>query len=157
MSNFGENVSTKGINKILKRNNIILIYTILVAITFAIIIAAIIAFYFNNKNSEIIQKGIFIKGIDVSSLTKQDAISKVESKIKEQMGEHIIFKYNNCEYYVEPEQFNASFDVNSAVEYACNIGKTGNIIQDIKVVKDGNNKSRLYFARHKAQKSWIGI
>ena len=66
MSNFGENVSTKGINKILKRNNIILIYTILVAITFAIIIASIIAFYFNNKNSEIIQKVIFIKGIDVT-------------------------------------------------------------------------------------------
>lgn len=132
MSNFEENVSTKGINKILSRNNIILIYTILVAITIAIIIAAIIAFYFNNKNKETIQNGIYIKGIDVSLLTKQEAISKVESKIKEQMGEHVIFKYKNCEYYVEPEQFNANFDINSAVEYAYNLGKSGNIIQDIK-------------------------
>ncbi len=132
MSDFEKIVSTRGINRILKRNNIILIYTILVAITIAIIIAAIIAFYFNNKNKETIQNGIFIKGIDVSSLTKADAISKVESELKERMGEHIILKYNNCEYYVELEQFNASFDINSAVEYAYNIGKTGNFIQDAK-------------------------
>lgn len=132
MSNFEENVSTKGINKILSRNNIILVYTILVAITISIIIAAIIAFYFNNINKETIQNGIFIKGIDVSLLTKQDAISKVESELHDQMSEHVVFKYKNCEYYVEPEQFNAKFDINSAVEYAYNLGKSGNVIQDIK-------------------------
>lgn len=130
MSNFEEAFSMK--RKILRKDNIILIYTILVAITIAIVIASIIAFYFNNKNKTTIQNGIYIKGIEVSSLSKEEAVSKVESKLKEKMGEHIILKYSNCEYYVELEQFNASFDVNSAVEYAYSIGRTGDFFQDSK-------------------------
>lgn len=132
MSNFEEISSTGGINSDLKRNNIIIIYLILIIITIVVMICTALVFYYHHKNQETIQNGIFIKGIEVSSLTKQEAISKVEAGIQEQMGEHIILKYKNHEYYVEPEQFNTSFDIYSAVEYAYNIGRTGDIIQDIK-------------------------
>lgn len=132
MSNYEETLQGKGISKFLKKDNIILVYTILVAITVSIVIAAILAFYFNIKNQDVLLNNIYIKDIDVSGLNKQDAISKVEEQINEKMKNHIVLKYNNYQFYVEPEQFDARFDIVSAVDYAYSLTKTDSAIQNTK-------------------------
>ncbi len=132
MSNNEEVFSSRGISKIISKNNIIFIYTLLVAITTIIVIATILAFYFKIKNSDLLLNNIYIKGIEVSNLTKKEAISKVKKELNEKMQNHIVLKYNNYQFYVEPEQFEAKFDVESAVEYAYNLSKSGNIINDTK-------------------------
>ena len=81
--------NTKTLLKNFKHDNIIFVYLILVAIVIGIIIASSIMFYLNQQNSEVIQSGVFIKGINVSGLTKQEATDLVTTEITSQMHDHI--------------------------------------------------------------------
>lgn len=113
-----------------KYNNIVLIFTILVAIVFGLFIASTVFFYSNMQNSETIQSGVFIKGVNVSGLTKEEAIKLVEENLKSQMNTHLELVYKNSNYYVEVEQIGAKFDISSSVDFALNIAKTGHFFQD---------------------------
>lgn len=116
----------------LTKNKIIYIYTIILAIFIVISMASLIVFYFVNFKKDTIQSGVYIKGVNVSGLTKQDAINQVENYLKEVMSDHIILDYKENEYYVGVEQIEADFNVESAVEYAYQIGRSKNIFKDIK-------------------------
>lgn len=130
MFNREETFSSIGNNRFFRRDNIILVFTILVAITVICVIAAILAFYSSVKNRKVMFDNVFIKGIDISNLSKEDAKAKVEEEINSKMSNHVVLKYNNYQFYVEPEQFDAKFDINSAVDYAYSIAKSGNIVTD---------------------------
>ncbi len=124
--------NTKTLLKNFKHDNIIFVYLILVAIVIGIIIASSIMFYLNQQNSEVIQSGVFIKGINVSGLTKQEATDLVTTEITSQMHDHIELTYKNYNYYVEIEQIGAKFDIEASVNYAYNLAKTGNFFSDLK-------------------------
>lgn len=116
----------------LTKNKIIYIYTIILAIFIGISIASLIVFYFVNFKKDTIQSGIYIKQVNVSGLTKEQAKEQVENYLKEVMSDHIILEYKENEYYVGVEQIEAYFDVESAVEYAYKIGRSKNILKDVK-------------------------
>ena len=116
----------------LTKNKIIYTYTIILAIFIGISMASLIVFYFVNFKKDTIQPGVYIKGVNVSGLTKQEAIYKVENYLKEVMSDHIILDYKENEYYVGVEQIEATFNVESAVEYAYKIGRSKNVFKDIK-------------------------
>ncbi len=115
-----------------KKKNFILIYLLLIAIMLGILIAGVVSFYIIHKNDETIQSGVYIKGINVSGLTKEEAVKLVKDNLDLELNDHLILKYKNYEYYVEVEQFEAQFDVEASVELAYEIGRSGNIIKDIK-------------------------
>ena len=122
----------KTLKKMFKKDNIFLIYIVLLAIFLGIIIASFITFYFHVQKSEYIQSGIYIKGINISGLTKEEAIKLVDTELKKEMNDQIILKYKDNEYYVEVEQIEAKFNVEASVNYAYDIARTGNFIQDVK-------------------------
>lgn len=115
-----------------KGKNFILIYVALIAIVVGIILASVITFYTSHKNNDKIQSGVYIKGINVSGLTKDEAIKLVKESYNFKLNDHIILKYKNYEYYAEIEQFDAEFDIEASVDLAYKIGRSGNILQDIK-------------------------
>ena len=117
--------------KMFRHDNILLVFIILVAIVAGILIASVMAFYNNQQNTDKIQSGIFIKGINVSGLTKEEAITLVNAELKKQMNDHIELLYKNNNYYVEVEQIGAKFDIEASVEYAFNIAKTGDFWNDM--------------------------
>lgn len=84
------------------------------------------------QNKETISNGVYIKNIDVSGLTRSEAIDKVNQGLDEIMNDTVILGYNNNEYYVEVEQIEARFDVESAIDKALGIGRDGNLISDMK-------------------------
>ena len=106
------------------KENVLLIYVILIAIALGILIAAVIAFYVTFQSSETITSGVYIKDVDVSGMTKEEAKEAVTEYLEEEMSTNLVFKYSNYEYNVEIEQFEAEFDIDSAVNYAFNIGRT---------------------------------
>ena len=77
-----------------KKRNFILIYLILVAIAVGIMIASVITFYMCHKNSDKIQPGVYIKGINVSGLSKEDAKKLVGESLMLELNDHIILKYS---------------------------------------------------------------
>lgn len=116
----------------IKNKHFILIYLILIAIVIGILVASVITFYLFHQNKDEIQSGVYIKGINVSGLTKEEAKKLVSEKLKSELNDHLILKYKNYEYYIEIEQFEAEFDVEASVELAYQIGRSGNPFKDIK-------------------------
>ena len=112
-------------------DKLIYIYIIILAIFIGISIASLIVFYSFHLKDDTIQSGIYIKDVNVSGLTKDQAIQTVEEYLKQTMNDHIILDYNGNEYFVGVEQINAKFNVKLAVEYAYNIGRSKNIFKDI--------------------------
>lgn len=112
-----------------KRNNkviyiiitiIILLITCILSTVFAISVST------NNK----IAKGIFIKGIDVSELSKEEAKTKLNEIIVQDSEKEIILKNEDYETTMNSKQLEISFDVNKSVNEAYNIGRSGNIIKN---------------------------
>ena len=122
----------KNIIKMFRRENTLLIYIILVAIFIGIISASFFSFYAKQKNSNTIQGGVFIKGINVSGLTKEEAIQVLENEIDTKLDNHLIINYKNYDYYLEPEQIEAEFNLKASVDFAYNIARNGSIIQNVK-------------------------
>lgn len=123
--------NTKQVFKMFRHDNIVLVFTILLAIVIGICIAAISFFYSNIQNTDKIQSGVFIKGINVSGLTKEEAIALVKQELSYQMNDHLELSYNKITYYVEIEQIGAKFNIEDSVNYAFNIAKTGTFFENI--------------------------
>ena len=114
-----------------KKKHFIGIYFGLIVVAISIFVVSAMLFYHIYKKNDKIQSGVYIKGINISGLTKQDAIGLVAQNLKQDLKDSIILKYKNNEYYVEVEQFEAKFDVEKSVELAYQIGRSGNMIKDI--------------------------
>ena len=63
--------------------------------------------------------------------TKEEAIQILDQELGSKMKDCLVLEYKNVDYYLAIEQFNAGFDYESSVEYAYNISRTGNFIEDI--------------------------
>lgn len=125
------NGNVKKTLKMFRKDNVILVFIILLAIVIGIFVASLMMFYHEQQSTDKIQAGVFIKGINVSGLTKKEAIELVSQELSEQMNDHIELIYKNNNYYVEIEQIDAKFDIESSVDYAFNIAKKGIFLQDL--------------------------
>lgn len=114
------------------KENVLIVYVILIAIFLGILIAGSIAFYTSFQSSETITSGVFIKSVNVSGMTQNEAKTAVTNYLKENMANNLVLKYSNYEYNVAIEQIEAEFDVDSAVNYAFNIGRTKNFFGNVK-------------------------
>lgn len=117
--------------KMFRKDNTILVYIILLAIVIGLIIASVIVFYTNHLNSNTIQAGVFIKDINVSGLTKEEATTLISNKLSEELNDHLILKYKNNDYYLALEQIEAKFNIEDSINFAYNIARSGDLISDI--------------------------
>lgn len=123
--------NNKNVLKMFRKDNTILIYIILLAIVLGIFLSSLFVFYSNHMNSEYIQPGIYIKSINISGLTKKEAITLVTNELNKQLNDHLLLKYKNNDYYLAVEQIEAKFNVEDSVEFAYNIGRSGNFFSDL--------------------------
>lgn len=127
-----ENAPSKSLMlDVIKKNiGIIKLFLIMFGICIGILIAGCIAFYMNSQNSGTIMSGIYIKDINVSGLTVEEANKLVENELSERMAENIVLQYDNYAFNMPIEQIEGKFNIGDAVDYAYNIGKTGNFFRD---------------------------
>ena len=111
------------IKKRKKRKKAILISFILV------ILIAIFStiFAFININNEKIISGVTIKGIEVSGLTKEEAMAKLETIYSEKLEKDLKLKYGEYESELNPTLMEVKYDIENAVNEAYLLGKDGNI------------------------------
>jgi len=94
-----------------------IIATLLLLLIFSTIFAII------NGNKTTIINGIKIKDIDVSNLTKEQAIEKVSNILNKNIEKEITLQYKNYEITVFPSQFNVDFNIEEAVNIAYKKGR----------------------------------
>ena len=106
------------------------IFGILVLIFLVLLVIAFLLFTFLNSKNENIISGIYIKGIDVSNLSIEDAKQTIQNYINEHLPENIYLIHNDYETSIPLSSLNVHFDVDSAVQQAYEIGKSGNSFEN---------------------------
>ena len=102
-------------------------------IVISIIIIAIIALLFStvfaltNINNQKIISGVTIEGIEVSGLTKEEAITKMETTYAEKMEKNIMLQYQDFESELNATLMEVKYDIEKAVNEAYSLGRDGNI------------------------------
>ena len=105
-------------------------------IVISIIIVAIVALVFStvfaltNINNEKIISGVTIKGIEVSGLTKEEAIAKLETTYVQKKENNIMLQYQDFESELNPTLMEINYDIAKAVDEAYSIGRNGNIFSN---------------------------
>lgn len=109
-------------------------YTKVIAIVSAILLIAVmvfsVIFALMNKGNDKIVKGVSIKGIDVSNLTKEQVAEQLNQVLEKQLKKDIILKHGDFETAVTPEQIETNFKFEETIALAYSIGRTGNILKD---------------------------
>ncbi len=101
----------------------------ILGIVLILCIAFCIFTFFNSRNENIVS-GVYIKGIDVSGLSIEEAKETIQSYIDENLPESINLVHDEYETSISVSALSVSFDIDSAVEQAYEIGKSGNIFQN---------------------------
>lgn len=117
-----ENVKTN-------KSDVLIIFGILCSIFILLLVTVYCTFSLINVKSSTIVKGVYIKNIDVSRLTKEEAKRKITNYISSVIPEEIKLTHNDFETSLSSSQLSINFNTDEAVDMAYNVGKTGNIFQ----------------------------
>lgn len=113
-----------------RKSSALEIFLIFASIILAIFLICFLTFTFLNiKNTKIISN-IFIQTYDVSNLTQEEAIKKINNIITSQIPEELTLKYNDYETSISTKELNIQFDTTNAVNNAYKVGRTGNLLQN---------------------------
>ncbi len=110
------------------KTSLILTVTFFTIILLFLLLSTIFAFIVSKQST--IVHGVSINHIDVSGLTKEQALEKVSNALAEKLTQPITLKHNEYELTVFPEQFGVSFAVEESVNIAYDKGRSGNIFQN---------------------------
>lgn len=97
--------------------------------------------YFNKKYiyTNVIAKNIFIEGIDVSNLTKEEAINYVNENVI--LGE-LQLNYNGETNVISPDEIDLKYNTSEVVEKAYNYTKTDSYFENVKRFFNLNKNSK---------------
>lgn len=103
---------------------------IIASIILAIFLVFFLTFTIVNTKSNKIISNIFIQNYDISNLTQEDAVKKMNNIITSQIPEEITLKHNDYETSISTKELNIQFDTTTAVNNAYKVGRTGNLLQN---------------------------
>lgn len=97
--------------------------------------------YFNKKYiyTNVIAKNIFVEGIDVSNLTKEEAINYVNENVI--LGE-LQLNYNGETNVISPDEIDLKYNTSEVVEKAYNYTKTDSYFENVKRFFNLNKNSK---------------
>ena len=107
-------------------------FIVLICITIVILLAFVFSTIFAllNLNNTNIISGIKVNGIEISNLSKEDAIKKLNEVENEKLERDILIKADNFEYEIKLSQIEANYKIEKAVEEAYSKGRNGNIFSN---------------------------
>ena len=110
----------------------VLFYVLIFIIAFLLLLIIIFGAFaiYNMSRSDKIANGISVYGVDISGKTKGEAISAVSEKFDSIQKTDIKLYADKYENAINPTEINLKYDINSAVNYAFSIGKSGKLVKD---------------------------
>ncbi|MFA9377571.1 MAG: VanW family protein [Lachnotalea sp.] len=91
-----------------------------------------------------INEGVYIAGIDVSGMTAEEASAEIDSYLSELGSKEITLMIDTNPVQVTASELGMECTNKDIVDDAINLGKTGNIIQRYKALKDLAHESKEY-------------
>lgn len=113
-----------------KKEKTVSVFTLLIIILICIIAICILIFTIYNSLNTNITSGVYIKGLNVSNMSKSDAKYQLDNYISQSLPEEIKLKHGDFETTISVSQIDAKFDTKTAVNNAYNVGRQGNIFEN---------------------------
>ena len=116
-----------------KTNNInkkTVISIICVSVVFLLIFIFSIIFALINLNNAKIISGIKVNGIEMSNLSKEDALNKLKEEANKKLDSDILIKAEDFEYGIKLSQIETNYKIEKAIEEAYSAGRSGNIFSN---------------------------
>lgn len=113
-----------------KKTNIFLVFGILVIVLIVLVLAMFLTFSLVMSGNKNIYSGIFVKNVDVSNLSSEEAKNRLVKYIETSLPEEIILTHGDYEVALNTEELNINFDINSAIDTAYGFGRSGNLLSD---------------------------
>lgn len=134
----------KSLTKPKSKSKKLLIILPIALIVFAIIILSFIFGLLTSRSTKIIS-GISINGVDVSNLTKEEAIEKLELQLSQNLSIELILSRNDYSTTFNVSTIEPSFNLEESVNTAYNIGRSENNIfaNNAKVISTYFNNSNI--------------
>lgn len=98
----------------------------------------------DKDNNNTINKGVYIAGIDVSGMTLEEATDAVDAYVDELSKKTITLMVDTNEVELSALDLGMEWKNKEVIEDAIDLGKTGNIIQRYKALKDLEKKNKEY-------------
>lgn len=109
-------------------------YTIVIAVVSVLLLIGVgvfsTVFSLANRSNDKIIDGVWVQGIDVSGLTKEEAYNKLNGVFTEKLKENITLKHKEYETSISPEQIEMNFNVQESIDMAYSIGRSGKLLKD---------------------------
>jgi len=123
-------------NEIKSKSKVLPIVISIVVILILIIVILSVIFAVINLGSTKLMKGVTIGQIDVSEMSKEEAIRLLNEKYKRILEKNIYLKYNKLDAVVTYKALESEYKIEEAVNKAYEIGRNGNIfIDNIDILK----------------------
>ena len=119
-----ESIKTEEIGK----KSFIVKMTIIFVLLILLLLCTIFALV--NINSDTIVKGVKINNFDISRMTKEEAMQKLNAKIKDELEAQIKLENEEWSYEFVANQIGANYEVEEAINKSYNIGRSGNVFKD---------------------------
>lgn len=119
------------VQEMIKNRKKIRTIVITLIITFLLLVIISTSFAILNMNNSNIVNGVSVKNVSVSSLSKEDATSRITEAMNKELIAEINLKYGE-DYSVtlKPEQIEFQYKIDDAVEKAFSVGRGGSILLD---------------------------
>lgn len=116
------------------KNKTIALISIIILIALMLLLSTAFAL-FNVNNTKIVS-GIKINGIDISKLSKEQAIQKLNDIENQKLESDILLKADNFEYGIKLSQIETRYRIDKAIEEAYSSGRSSNIfVNNYEIVK----------------------
>lgn len=112
----------------------------IISAVIVLILTIFVAYMMYQSNNKKIYSKVFVGPIDVSNLTKQQAVDKVKSSKTNIDNASLKLKYNEKEWQIPYADLNAGYNIPNSVDKAYMVGRSGNIFSrtlDIIKAKSG--------------------
>ena len=111
-----------------------------------------------NLNNVNIISGIKVNGIEISNLSKEEAIEKLNETSNKKLESDILIKTDEFEYGIKLSQIETQYNIEKAIEEAYNTGRNGNIFSNnyeiIKTILFGKDIN-LEYTYNEGAVDWI--
>ncbi len=115
----------------MRNKKIVLIITFIAVVLAGLGTGATLCVYSQTKEyDQIYRDGVYVEGIDLGGLTKEEAKAKVSSLVKTRIeGKNIVFYGHNKEWEIPYEKFQGKHNIDQVLEMAFQVGHQGNTFQ----------------------------
>ena len=113
-----------------KKSKVWIIVSVIILLLIILMLILSTIFAIINSRTNKIVKGIYIENVDVSNITEEEAKSILTELSDKTKQNEILFKYKEIETPITYEALEVNFDIDSAINEAYSLGRSGNIFQN---------------------------